>query len=510
MRRLTSFFGIVTIIAVFFLSLLVENAFAVVYYVSKSGNNTDGSTWSSAWIDINYIKGLTDGDTVYIASGEYTGTFTFTASGSSSTPITIKRATILEHGTDTGWSDGFDGTVTVTGKPGATIFTVSNRNNIVIDGVDRTKFILDGNSSANYGIFGNGSSTHSIIIKNMTIHHFRNTGINFGLSNGFSNNVEIANCELYKNGDGVSHETEGSIIFLYNYSIGQGRNKVHDNYIHDGCIKAQLAACDLMTGNINYTDIYNNHFNSGWTTTSSSDMMHINGDDNKIYNNTFETTGNNQNVFIHTNNPARAVPDNNFIYNNLFYKPSSDTGNGALSLMAYDGGTISNLFVYNNTFFGHRWNVYLNKSGSANYLNIVFKNNIFWPNSVQARHIFDNAGVFSKGQMTLDNNFYFTNLNTDKVLFSYTYLSLSQLQGQGYETNGGNGNPFFSSTANANGFYLTTKSPSPLIGGGADISNIFNDDKNGKIRIPGQWDLGPYNYSRKIVLPSPPSNLKLL
>lgn len=509
MKKLDNFLGLLTIIFIFFSFYLAEDAYSATYHVSGSGNNSGGLTWSSAWNDINQITDLTAGDTVYIAAGNYKGTYTFAASGSSGSPITIKRATTSEHGADTGWSNGYDGTVTITGSSGATIFTVSGMNNLVIDGTDNTKFVLNGNTSANYGVFGNGLSTHSIVIRNITAHHFLNTGINFGLSSGFGNNVEVANCELYKNGDGVSHETDGSIILLYAKSLGYGRNKIHDNSIHDGCITANLAACDLMTGNINYTDIYNNHFNSGWTTTSSSDMTHINGINNNIYNNIYETTGNNQHIFIHTNSDGSAHPDNNYIYNNIFYKPSSDVGNGAISFMAYAGGQISNIYIYSNTFYGHRWSVYLNASGSVKYTNIVLKNNIFWPNAVQHRHIMDNPGVFDSGQLILDHNFYYTGDSSTVLYKGSGNITVAGLQSLGSELHGGGGNPQFSSTANANGFYLTSKSPFPLIGGGYDFSNIFKFDKNGNTRLSGKWDLGPYSSSTTVVSPTPPGNLKL-
>ncbi|MEK7635971.1 MAG: hypothetical protein AAB405_02675 [Patescibacteria group bacterium] len=239
----TSFIIIILLFGIFGLANSSE---AANWYVRK-GSNGNGSSWTNAWDDINNINGLLAGDTVYIAAGTYTGTYTFTASGLSGMPITIKRAMIAEHGSATGWSDGYDGIVTIDGAGGETIFNVNNKNNLVFDGTDKTKFILDGNSAALYGIFGNGLSTHSIKISNITAHHFKNTGINFGVGSGFGNNVEIAYSEFYKNGDGVSHEWHGGIILAYTSTLQQGRNKIHHNYLHDACITANLAACDLMT-----------------------------------------------------------------------------------------------------------------------------------------------------------------------------------------------------------------------------------------------------------------------
>lgn len=68
------------------------------YYVSKNGNNADGSSWATAWNElgnINWDK-VQPGDTILIDGGKsgmiYSSTLTIPKSGTADAPITIKMA----------------------------------------------------------------------------------------------------------------------------------------------------------------------------------------------------------------------------------------------------------------------------------------------------------------------------------------------------------------------------------------------------------------------------------
>ena len=77
----------------------------------------------------------------------------------------------------------------------------------------------------------------------------------------------------------------------------------------------------------------------------------------------------------------------------------------------------------------------------------------------------------------------------------------------GWESNGAEGDPKFK-LIGTNGFQLTANSPNPLIGGGVDLSSIFNYDKNNMPRISGNWDLGAYIYYSGLK-PNSPNNLRI-
>ncbi|HSW97262.1 MAG TPA: hypothetical protein VLF89_05540, partial [Candidatus Saccharimonadales bacterium] len=99
-------FAVITILVGMICSVLVQestnrigHAAGNTYYVSKNGNNADGTSWTSAWNELNQINWTTiqPGDTIFIDGGTsgmtYTTTMTVGKSGTSGSPITIVRAT---------------------------------------------------------------------------------------------------------------------------------------------------------------------------------------------------------------------------------------------------------------------------------------------------------------------------------------------------------------------------------------------------------------------------------
>src|SRR5437870_5513644 len=84
------------------------------HFVRQGATGTgSGSDWTNAYTSLP--AALTRGDTYYVADGTYSGyTFNYPASGTAL--ITIKKATVANHGTAVGWLDTFgDGVATFTG-----------------------------------------------------------------------------------------------------------------------------------------------------------------------------------------------------------------------------------------------------------------------------------------------------------------------------------------------------------------------------------------------------------
>ena len=71
--------------------------------IGATGKN-DGSDWVNAHSALPSV--LVRGDTYYLADGSYGG-YTFDDANSGTTAITIKKATVSDHGTDVGWSSSY-------------------------------------------------------------------------------------------------------------------------------------------------------------------------------------------------------------------------------------------------------------------------------------------------------------------------------------------------------------------------------------------------------------------
>jgi hypothetical protein len=74
-----------------------------------TGNNS-GSDWANAHNGLP--SALVRGDTYYLAAGSY-GSYTFDDANSGTTVITIKKATVADHGTETGWNSTYGGSQAV-------------------------------------------------------------------------------------------------------------------------------------------------------------------------------------------------------------------------------------------------------------------------------------------------------------------------------------------------------------------------------------------------------------
>lgn len=99
----------------FLLALLALPALAsaqVRYIRSGAAGNNSGTDWANALpsMPLQFVRG----DTYYIADGSY-GVVKFNTPVSGTSLVTLKKATIADHGTSTGWSDTYgDGTAVFT------------------------------------------------------------------------------------------------------------------------------------------------------------------------------------------------------------------------------------------------------------------------------------------------------------------------------------------------------------------------------------------------------------
>jgi hypothetical protein len=97
------------------LALAVQPCFAANHHVrSGASGNGSGSDWTNACTDFAgscAVSSLVRGDTYYVAAGTYASE-AFNTPESGTSVISILRATVSAHGTDTGWLAAYDGQVT--------------------------------------------------------------------------------------------------------------------------------------------------------------------------------------------------------------------------------------------------------------------------------------------------------------------------------------------------------------------------------------------------------------
>lgn len=76
-------------------------------YVRDGGTSSACTSWSDACDQLSTAEGVVSrGETIWVADGTYNGA-TLDVANSSTTLITVKKATVAEHGTSTGWSDAY-------------------------------------------------------------------------------------------------------------------------------------------------------------------------------------------------------------------------------------------------------------------------------------------------------------------------------------------------------------------------------------------------------------------
>ena len=94
--------------------------------------NGSGSDWTNAYPDLP--ASLVRGDTYYVATGSYSYHF-FSDAESGTSVITVKAATLADHGTNTGWSTSYVGQASFAGGPGEALVWVFTTGYYTLDGV---------------------------------------------------------------------------------------------------------------------------------------------------------------------------------------------------------------------------------------------------------------------------------------------------------------------------------------------------------------------------------------
>lgn len=497
------------IFTLFIITCLSSAGFAAIYYVAKTGNDSNAGTLSSPFGTIQKgLNALYPGDTCIIKGGTYNESLVLGQSGTSNAPITImnyagETVTISSGNTRvlrTGGNkhyyivDGirFISTHTIFNEYGAD-YTIDLRDSVwggdADSNVGNNGFIirncyiegaiciyghynqvqnceLNGKSIWGNGIWERSAASHDNIYRKNTIYAYSSRGI-WSMNN--TNSVLIEGNTIHDIGDqGI--DCDGALHPVYN-SVVRG-NTVY-NATNQG-IQMEDAFNSIVEKNI----IYN----------SGSGISYINyGLGPSWYADAEYRT-------INTNGIIR----NNLVYNNL---------QSGITFFASPGNKVYNNTVYKTTNLGGFWGgIALTQTGGYYSSNTDIKNNLLVENTPYAIYIENPSSGLPI--VTLNNNLYHNSSNTvTHFIQNIGPLSLDQYQNK----TGEDLNSFFKAPGFVNpiasDFRLLTYSPA--VDTGTTLAAV-PDDLNGVSRPQSAgYDIGAYELPSGGEPVDSPRNLKI-
>jgi parallel beta-helix repeat protein len=327
-----------TIVSGFILILsVIYPALAANHYI-RQGATGNGSDWNNAYGQLP--AALTRGDTYYIGAGNYEA-YTFDDALSGTKVITIKKATVTDHGTNTGWQAAYGNGQAVFNS----VLWFAPGGYYVFDGQTRNENDWFDGSSYGFKVYHNNQDKNIVLGKN-----------SFSRDNS-TDNITIKYVYI-------------EAIYLNLPSTGVGRNAVdtklyEGNAVNTGLVFSRMyiyGACNQwMLRNTNgaiveYSAAYGNSSNSA--NHGESVNLYYSGDDAIIRYNQF-------NKGLGTALVAITEADGCQFYGNVCW--DYQVGDGAVG---FAGGNASNCRVYNNTFVNGKAGIF--SSNGSN--NLVYNN----------------------------------------------------------------------------------------------------------------------------------------
>lgn len=345
-------------------------------YVRKSASGS-GTSWSDAYGDLNNVSwtGMS-GYTLWIAAGNYTGQLT-----TISTPnVTIKRATVSSHGSNTGWSDSYDGQVTVD-PSGNFLIIDTGADGITLDGASHNpwKFRVVGVSGYNGMLQNYGAD--NVTVRNIEFDGNREdppetNGPEDGLRWYGGSNTIVEHCYIHdyaqsptgdEHMDGVQAPSATNITFRYNIFANNGMHLF-------------LGDCEWENQYVNGINIHHNLFyntaNSGYASYNTIVLKGTNQGGSYptiIENNTFAVRSSEFPLPDYRNAIGLSTSCNNltgaYVRNNIFYysTPGAVDGYFSHSYNAYYGVTApteTGRVTRDPLFTSYSNNIYTLQSGS--------------------------------------------------------------------------------------------------------------------------------------------------
>jgi hypothetical protein len=256
----------------------ISDVYAQTTYYVRSGATgaNNGTDWNNAYVSLP--AALVRGATYYIADGTYDG-YSFNTSVSGTQVITIKKATIADHGTNSGWRDSYG--------DGQAVFGALNFGTSywVFDGAIRNEanwfdggsygFVVTRSNATNAKLFNTGGNSN-ITIRNTHgyfpsvcytyechrtswVYAIGGTNLLFE-KNYFKNNSWFAGF-LFHSIDGVviSHSIFENLYFKEWISANiNGGNYARNVRVHNNIVRNVAGTGAIVGANLENWEIFNN------------------------------------------------------------------------------------------------------------------------------------------------------------------------------------------------------------------------------------------------------------
>jgi hypothetical protein len=318
-----------TITSIIFTSLALFslNSVAADMYVRKGASGA-GTSWTDAYGELSRVSwtGMS-GSTLWIAAGSYTTGLPNLGTAN----VTIKRATVASHGTSTGWSDSYDGQVTVTPSYGSGFLVInSSASGTVVDGAGYApwKFRVAGVRGYNGMLQNDGAD--NVVLRGVEFDGLAESTPSGGPEDGLrwmgGKNAVIEHNFIHDyqqvggaHNDGVQAPSCTNITFRYNFFKNNGMHLFLGDYNWGS------QYCNGIT--INHNVFYNDPNGGSYNAIVFKGTNNGGGYTNRIDNNVFNLRGLGS-VFYLADSPSPGCCNglnNGFFRNNIIY--SSSIGN---------------------------------------------------------------------------------------------------------------------------------------------------------------------------------------